>query len=343
MPKEDEEVKATGKRRRVRYGASDEDDEEEEENEEEEEAGMQVEQAPGQLPMGAQADSTGRFGGNQKVEEERERRWKREKRVTGSVFAVEDVLYADGELGEGEKEDYAQCVSPLLPSLSPLVSLSTAHHRDDAKPALTHRCHRMVLDLIEETDWKRRKKAGRPNSAPDPEPDLEEDDNEPSTTASASVALNKPQLRKGCSTQETKLGELELVRTGHPYWFLTEGNVEIVWSIEEIRFVFPLPVLPVLRSHFPVPQLPTHTRPRPDSTCSIKLPLSPHHLPLPTNRLILYRSYRNLHRRRCRPLPHLRERPRRLRPSQRRVGRRVAGAGLRGLLGGAASEEGGGR
>ncbi|GAA5835076.1 hypothetical protein JCM11251_000155 [Rhodosporidiobolus azoricus] len=147
----------------------------------------------------------GNIGGARKEKKQKRVRWKQEASRTGSVFCVEDVLYADGEVDEEPgKKDYAQ----------------------------------MVLDLVQQTDW-------------------------PTSTS-------PPQLQTGSSMQETKLGDLETMRVRQPYWFLTGGNVEVVWSVEEIRYRHPLDPNPTsATSSHPYPLTTFLSRPSHSSTSSL--------------------------------------------------------------------------
>ncbi|GAA5890798.1 hypothetical protein JCM6882_000669, partial [Rhodosporidiobolus microsporus] len=148
---------------------------------------------------------TGNFGGLRggKEKKKREVRWKAETKATGSCLCIEDVLYADGDLGREGKVDYAQ----------------------------------MIHDLVDETEW-------------------------PSTRT--------PQLKTGATMQGKKLGEVDGLRVGQPYWFLTGGNVEVVWSVDEIRYRHPLDPAPFSpSSSYPYPLTTFLSRAAHSSTSSL--------------------------------------------------------------------------
>lgn len=46
----------------------------------------------------------------------------------------------------------------------------------------------------------------------------------------------KPNLRRGTLAHQTTLGEMAL-RVGQPYGFIHQGDVEHIWSVDEIRYV----------------------------------------------------------------------------------------------------------
>lgn len=171
-------------------------------------------------------------GGSAAPASAREVRWKNERRVTGAAFTVEGTVYADKR--EGMHEDYAS----------------------------------IILNSIEETAWP-----GQPPAA------LEEDDHlagegsgmaqpaaddddltpllaakengtheVPSAVAVAAAAARtqpalrphrgKPNLRRGTLAHQTTLGEMPL-RVGQPYGFIHQGDVEHIWSVDEIRALHP--------------------------------------------------------------------------------------------------------
>lgn len=210
-------------------------------------------------------------GGSAAPASAREVRWKNERRVTGAAFIVEGTVYADKR--EGMHEDYARCEPALIFTLNhslrkpsmltiPLLFL----------PPLVFRCS-IILNSIEETAWP-----GQPPAA------LEEDDHlagegsgmaqpaaddddltpllaakengtheVPSAVAVAAAAARtqpalrphrgKPNLRRGTLAHQTTLGEMPL-RVGQPYGFIHQGDVEHIWSVDEIRQVFPFRLLP---------------------------------------------------------------------------------------------------
>ncbi|GAA5872360.1 hypothetical protein JCM8547_000907 [Rhodosporidiobolus lusitaniae] len=187
---------------------------------------------------GQRMDQSGTFGGGGKGKEKKVRRtrWKSEKRVTGSCFAVEGVLYADEEDEESGKRDYAD----------------------------------MILDLVDATKWPKLAPASSPPPQVDPShalsPTLDSASPAPDKPATA-----KPNLVKGPSIRNTKLGELEGLKTGNPYWFLTHGNVEAIWTIEEIRYRHPLDPAPTSlpSSSHPYPLTTYLSRPTASSTSSL--------------------------------------------------------------------------
>ncbi|GAA6006048.1 hypothetical protein JCM10207_007325 [Rhodosporidiobolus poonsookiae] len=142
-------------------------------------------------------DLTGTFGGSKQDEGASEKRigWRREARITGSCFAIDGVLYADADVEEEGKVDYAQ----------------------------------MVLDAIDSTDW--------PAHAPSAPRPVEQ-------TPALAVGAHKPAMRRGPPMRDTVLAELDGVKTRTPYWFVTQGNAEIVWSVDEIRYRHPFDPAP---------------------------------------------------------------------------------------------------
>ncbi|GAA6040597.1 hypothetical protein JCM8097_008060 [Rhodosporidiobolus ruineniae] len=104
----------------------------------------------------------------------------------------------------------------------------------------------MLTSLISSTDWS--------TSSADP--------------SKPSRPLPRPELRAGPTTDLARLGELEELRTGEPYLFLTGGNVELVWSVQEIRYLHPLDPPPSSTSY---PLTTYLSRPYTSSTASASL------------------------------------------------------------------------
>ncbi|GAA5890772.1 hypothetical protein JCM6882_000654 [Rhodosporidiobolus microsporus] len=148
---------------------------------------------------------TGNFGGSRggKEKKKREVRWQAETKATGSCFCIEDVLYADGDVDQKGKVDYAK----------------------------------MIHDLVGETEWP---------------------------------SAKTPQLTTGATMQAKKLGEVDGLRIGQPYWFLTGGNVEVVWSVDEICYRHPLdPAATSPSSSYPYPLTTFLSRAAHSSTSSL--------------------------------------------------------------------------
>ncbi|GAA5988284.1 hypothetical protein JCM10908_002149 [Rhodotorula pacifica] len=136
-----------------------------------------------------------------------ETRWKNERRLTGAVFVAEGVVYADKREG---MQDYAS----------------------------------FILNGIEKTAWP-----GQPPAVDGTAyPTLEEltplpDGTNGSNTADPAPAplhphRGKPNLCRGTLAHETTLSEMPL-RVGQPYSFVHQGDVEHIWSVDEIRALHP--------------------------------------------------------------------------------------------------------
>ncbi|BGP17185.1 hypothetical protein JCM10213_006018 [Rhodosporidiobolus nylandii] len=209
--------------------------------EEEEEQGRM-----GRLDMGGNIGG----GGGKKEKRAKETRWKKERRQMGAVWMVEGVLYGDADgLDEedGEKKDYAQ----------------------------------MVLDLISSASWPSLSTTARPApSSPQPQDGLALNHFPPPSASDDAASpqpadSSKPQLYAGPSMQQAQLGALNGVRAGQPYWLMCHGNVEVIWSIEEIRYRHPLdPPLESSSSAAPYPLATFLSRPPAPSTSSISASLS---------------------------------------------------------------------
>ncbi|BGP17171.1 hypothetical protein JCM10213_006034 [Rhodosporidiobolus nylandii] len=201
----------------------------------------------GRLDMG------GNIGGRggKKEKRVRETRWKKERRRTGAVWMVEGVLYGDADRvddeAEGEKKEYAQMVLDLISSTSWPSLSSTA----PAAPSSPHPQDGLAVDhsLLPSAS----------DDAASPQP----------------ADSSKPQVHAGPSMQQAQLGALEGVRAGQPYWLMCHGNVEVVWSIEEIRYRHPLDPSPVpSATAAPYPLTTFLSRPPAPSTSSISASLS---------------------------------------------------------------------
>lgn len=120
----------------------------------------------------------------------------------------------------------------------------------------------MILNSIEQTAWPGQppapleeeeggEMAQQPAAAADDDltPLLAVDGNGvregPAATAAAAGAFvksppplrphrGKPKLRRGTLAHQTTLGEMPL-RVGQPYGFIHQGDVEHIWSVDEIR------------------------------------------------------------------------------------------------------------
>ncbi|GAA5989736.1 hypothetical protein JCM11641_002189 [Rhodosporidiobolus odoratus] len=202
--------------------------------------------------LGQRTDMSGKFGAGVGEKKVRATRWKDERRVTGRVFGIEGVLYGGEESIEVEGED-EQGV------------------RDYAQ---------MVLDLVDLTEWPARSNASHPSHATDTvstantagQSSASPNPGEPSQTASPSANTpdpSKPQLKAGPSMADTRLGELEKLQTGKPYWFMTEGNSELIWTVDSIRHIHPLDPSSTAPSLHPYPITLHLSRPIPSSTSSL--------------------------------------------------------------------------
>ncbi|KAG0659690.1 hypothetical protein C6P46_005049 [Rhodotorula mucilaginosa] len=157
-------------------------------------------------------------GGSAAPASAREVRWKNERRVTGAAFIVEGRIYADKR--EGMQEDYAS----------------------------------MILSSIEETAWPGQPPAvleeeggelAQPVAANDDDdltPLLAANENGRHAAVETQPLLRphrgKPNLRRGTLAHQTTLGEMPL-RVGQPYGFIHQGDVEHIWSVDEIRALLP--------------------------------------------------------------------------------------------------------
>ncbi|GAA6059476.1 hypothetical protein JCM10212_002219 [Sporobolomyces blumeae] len=167
--------------------------------------------------------------------------WKAKRRVTGAVFAVEGVLYAD--VPDGAK-DYAKM---FLDAIEAMDWSATGEHDG------------LSTDAREKSEEPASPINPRSNdisvhSTPAPEPlyhidpslvDLEaleranlEADRAARPRSGEGAWVDKPKYRAGSTTMETRLGDLPL-RVGQPYWYVHQGNAEHVWTVDEIRWRHP--------------------------------------------------------------------------------------------------------
>lgn len=89
----------------------------------------------------------------------------------------------------------------------------------------------MVLDSIKATAWT--KKASKPRAQPDSPPGRSRE----GSSGDPAVQQSGPSYLAGPSMQQTRIGELENLRVGKPYWYLHQGNCEHIWTVDEVRSV----------------------------------------------------------------------------------------------------------
>ncbi|KWU42332.1 hypothetical protein RHOSPDRAFT_21411 [Rhodotorula sp. JG-1b] len=160
-------------------------------------------------------------GGSAAPASAREVRWKNERRVTGAAFIVEGTVYADKR--EGMQEDYASMIlnsiektawpgqppAPLEEEEGGAMPRQPAAHDDDLTPLLAAHENGTHEDP----------------AAVESQPPLR-------------PHRGKPNLRRGTLAHQTTLGEMPL-RVGQPYGFIHQGDVEHIWSVDEIRALLP--------------------------------------------------------------------------------------------------------
>ncbi|GAA5883657.1 hypothetical protein JCM3774_003080 [Rhodotorula dairenensis] len=142
-------------------------------------------------------------------------RWKNERRSTGAAFIVEGTVYADQREG---MQDYA---SSILDAIE-----ETAWPGQPQAPAFDDAAAPTDNDHL--TPLRGRQHPGGPSElqrgAADPRP--------------LRPHRGKPTLRGGPRAHEVTLGEMPL-RVGQPYGFVHQGDVEHIWSVDEIRALHP--------------------------------------------------------------------------------------------------------
>ncbi|KAK4054631.1 hypothetical protein OIO90_003443 [Microbotryomycetes sp. JL221] len=145
---------------------------------------------------------------------------------TGSVFAIESKLYADGR---PQVQDYADLI---LDSIDRVDWVSTKDHESSLSIQQT-RTRRQSASSSPVTPFLNNNHIDTTTTN-----NLDSIDDDDDAEIGQERETIKPMYEKGSNMQQTRLGELS-IKVGQPYWFLHQGDCEHVWTVDEIRYIHP--------------------------------------------------------------------------------------------------------